>query len=40
MKENGCIVFICQICYFLASDTDVETCKKWKGEPLLSDRVD
>lgn len=25
------IVFICQICYFLVSDSDCETCKKMKG---------
>lgn len=38
MREKGCIVFICQMCYFLGSDTDGETCKKWKEEPPLTDR--
>lgn len=38
MREKGCIVFICQICYFLGSDSVSETCKKWKGEPPLTDR--
>lgn len=38
-EKRGCIVFICQICYFLTSDSSTETCKKIKkGELPLTDR--